>query len=1165
MKRLFILLAFLFSAIISFAQFPISQSQGSPSTQVYSRGGYGVDSGFVYRTNYADTAAANLGFLDNIPGIVIRTGSTLWLRNQAATAWVEIGSGAVVTPTLQQVLDAGSTFNKNNSIDFDQSFSLTFTNVPEFIIEGSGAFASTKFLDLNGGGGFVRLGRSNEPYFEGSDSARIVGLTKSNDTTRKILTISPTGGLTFANWSNGGGGSQTDSLFGVQDNRAVANRYFSVAEVPEFIIDSVGDNFLIQGHNGAEQFGIQFTTNLGLSQMFSGDNVFQVDEDSARLLQSNSSADISGFNLLARNPVSGGLVDYTGAFINEFIDSLELDTLVNRTLINAYGNSLTLNTTGIIPYTQWLSQISSRVVFNKGVAGETAAQIRDRFLADTSDWKNATIIWSGRNNMAGGYTTQPVIDAIDAMEAKLVAAGNVNWAVLDILPGTGEIIGTPAYDSIIRLNNRIRTEYGTHASNLLAFLLTKGDGSVQDNTDIANGIVPSSLRIDAIHLTSQGYVWVAHYIDSFYRHILYNTDYEDKAISPQMAASFTQGQFSSINVKDSGDIRVNNIPVAYIPYDYAFGTTQRYMLILGDGGRKLTTGATFNTIVGRNSFLNATSASSNTIGGSRSANAMTTGLRNTGWGEAVYFNCTTCSDNTAIGEQSMLGGAASGFLRNTAVGAQALRALTSGNDNTAVGQIVLQNNTTGVQNVGVGRASLNVNVSGGNATAVGYASQQQTTAGRNSSLGSFSLNNTTSGVDNVTAGRLTMFANQTGSKNTSIGDSSLFGQNAAGISFSHNTTLGNSTGLNVRGSADSNTFIGSHAVIDTFTGDHNLVIGPYIDMPAENLTDFGSIGNVIFFRNGNNAGFGTGTTIGTNNVGIQTNDPREVLDVNGIISVRNVPATTDLDSALTMTDGRVNSIDLSNRFWNLTGNSAAAGASTGSFLGTTNDVSLRFRTNGIQRAVLDSVGNLSLGTAPFTGVRYYSAGTVANGLAAMLLANSLTADANTDPTGLGVSVQFTEAGSGTHNIITGVSIGEPVINAGAATVTNTASLYITNSATATVTGNNYSFWVDNGLVRFDGNLMVPPLVSSAGTLTLNSNSQYVFTGTTATHTLPAITGNVGMKIGIKNRGSGNVTVDVTGGPSEIYTTSAVASVIIAAGGYAEFLNDGTFWVRQTNN
>lgn len=48
-------------------------------------------------------------------------------------------------------------------------------------------------------------------------------------------------------------------------------------------------------------------------------------------------------------------------------------------------------------------------------------------------------------------------------------------------------------------------------------------------------------------------------------------------------------------------------------------------------------------------------------------------------------------------------------------------------------------------------------------------------------------------------------------------------------------------------------------------------------------------------------------------------------------------------------------------FWKRTGNAATAGSN---FIGTVNNTSLRFRTNNIERAVIDSVGNVAIGGQP---------------------------------------------------------------------------------------------------------------------------------------------------------------------------------------------------------
>jgi hypothetical protein len=87
-------------------------------------------------------------------------------------------------------------------------------------------------------------------------------------------------------------------------------------------------------------------------------------------------------------------------------------------------------------------------------------------------------------------------------------------------------------------------------------------------------------------------------------------------------------------------------------------------------------------------------------------------------------------------------------------------------------------------------------------------------------------------------------------------------------------------------------------------------------------------------------------------------------------------------------------------------------------------------------------------------------------------------------------------------------------------------------------------------------------VSAAGTLTLSGGNQvYIFSGTTATWTLPSFAGNVGSNLILENRGSGNVTVNAASG-DHIYFNSSITSMTIAPGGSLPLINDGAvsgFW------
>lgn len=74
----------------------------------------------------------------------------------------------------------------------------------------------------------------------------------------------------------------------------------------------------------------------------------------------------------------------------------------------------------------------------------------------------------------------------------------------------------------------------------------------------------------------------------------------------------------------------------------------------------------------------------------------------------------------------------------------------------------------------------------------------------------------------------------------------------------------------------------------------------------------------------------------------------------------------------------------------------------------------------------------------------------------------------------------------------------------------------------------------------------------------NLYSCWTATGTTATWTLPTPVGNGGLTFFIKNRGSGNLTINAASG-NQIYSTTAVASIIVAAGSSVILSSDNTYF------
>lgn len=88
--------------------------------------------------------------------------------------------------------------------------------------------------------------------------------------------------------------------------------------------------------------------------------------------------------------------------------------------------------------------------------------------------------------------------------------------------------------------------------------------------------------------------------------------------------------------------------------------------------------------------------------------------------------------------------------------------------------------------------------------------------------------------------------------------------------------------------------------------------------------------------------------------------------------------------------------------------------------------------------------------------------------------------------------------------------------------------------------------------------VLPVTVDGGATLALAAPGLAVFTGTTATWTLPAVANSIGWLLLIKNRGSGDLTVQ-RAGSDQIYRAGAVNSITVSAGITTWLTNDGTYW------
>jgi hypothetical protein len=160
---------------------------------------------------------------------------------------------------------------------------------------------------------------------------------------------------------------------------------------------------------------------------------------------------------------------------------------------------------------------------------------------------------------------------------------------------------------------------------------------------------------------------------------------------------------------------------------------------------------------------------------------------------------------------------------------------------------------------------------------------------------------------------------------------------------------------------------------------------------------------------------------------------------------------------------------------------------------------------------------------------------------------------------------------------TGVNISGGIIDVNAYTLTTNVGLLFSGvsfdtsySNVVTLIGTAPQF---NSCYNIDGTSAACPssgnaitfdaetVVSSAASLTMKSPTRYfIFTGSASTWTLFALTeGLLNRPINIKNRGSGNITLNTFSGGNDIYKTSALNTLTIGPGSSMTLIYDGTFF------
>lgn len=612
-----------------------------------------------------------------------------------------------------------------------------------------------------------------------------------------------------------------------------------------------------------------------------------------------------------------------------------------------------------------------------------------------------------------------------------------------------------------------------------------------------------------------------------------------------------------------------------------------------NGARSLysnTTGG-FNTSTGSLSMYSNTTGSNNTANGNNALYSNTTGIANTAnGGQALRFN-TTGFENTATGYSALYQNTIGAY--NTATGHGALVSNTTGNYNTATGHSSLLSNTAGNFNVAFGYGTLLLNSTGVHNAAFGTGSLAANTIGvENTATGNRALGFNTLGNKNTANGYQSSYNNTEGSFNTSVGHDALysnqFGNNNSVFGYEalkqikgdNNTMVG--TGDAGVTDGDNNTLVGNFSVtplpaatsnhVEIRDGDGNLAfkrdISNNITIPLQSL-QFDTTTKKIIVQDGTTGRLyrsywptGGGAAVNFYISDGTFTGPRTVTGAGNSLSF------TGLSSfSINGIDALVNGLTVGRGLGGFIDNTVFGESALSSNIGARFNTSIGFEASKVTTGGIFNTGvGYKVLNENITGSNNTALGGLSGQKATSSSNTLLGYSAGRElVTGGGNNLVGTSSGvdlvSGSNNSffgsVNGITTGSN--NTVVGNVTLPAAT--TNYAVITDGSGNIALQKDNlGNTRINVQALQVVNVSAAALLNLDNNySDYVFSGTTTTWILPPLAGYTNVKYFLKNRGTGNITLNTFAGGNDIYYTSAINTINLLPGESAILGNDGTYW------
>jgi len=147
--------------------------------------------------------------------------------------------------------------------------------------------------------------------------------------------------------------------------------------------------------------------------------------------------------------------------------------------------------------------------FYRTAAGESVSVVPEtRWVSAYAVYRDrVTLIRTGRNNVASGPET---IISDDRAALSGLSGVNNRFLIISLYNTSTEILGSSGYDNVKAINNARAAEFGANYYDLRGWIIRNGlaqagiTPTTQDLADVANDVIPASLRIDNTHMNAIG-------------------------------------------------------------------------------------------------------------------------------------------------------------------------------------------------------------------------------------------------------------------------------------------------------------------------------------------------------------------------------------------------------------------------------------------------------------------------------------------------------------------------------------------------------------------------------------------------------------------------------------------------------------------------------------